>query len=189
MKRLNADILSYSRLNSGEPKFENFDLNEIIGQVKEELREAIKEKKAIIEIKELCSAYIIPIQFRQLMLNLLTNSLQFSKPGIPPHIIIQSVNIITSKANPHDLIPGREYCHISIKDNSIGFAPEFKAKIHELFQRSHEKDDYEGMDVSLSIVKQIVDNHNGRIIATSEPNEGAMFDIYLPVEFAELASS
>jgi two-component system, chemotaxis family, CheB/CheR fusion protein len=186
MKNLKADILAYSRLTSEDRNFRNVDLNIIIEEVKEELREVIKEKNAIIEARELCSVYVIPLQLQHLLLNLLSNSLRFSKPGHPPHIVIESVNIITSKANAHNLNPGKEYCHISIKDNGIGFEPEYKARVLELFQGSKEKDESEDLGIGISIVKKIVDNHNGKIIVTSEPNEGTIFDIYIPVGTEEL---
>lgn len=182
MQTLIEDLLAFSRISTAERKFVNIDLNQIVAEVIDELKDTIEEKHATLEIKELCSAYIIPFQFRQLMLNLIGNSLKFSKSEPPPHIIIESANIIASKANIHDLTPGTEYCHISVKDNGIGFKQEYKEKIFDLFQRLHGKDHYDGTGIGLSIVKKIVENHNGYIHATSAPNEGTTFDIYISVE-------
>jgi len=180
MQTLIHDLLVFSRLSALDRKFEITDLNIIIAEVKNELKEAIAEKHAVIEVTEICEAHIIPFQFRQLMHNLLSNSLKFSNPKIPPHITISSTNVKYSKKNMAHLTPGEEYCHITISDNGIGFEKEFSEKIFEVFQRLHGKDEYLGTGIGLAIVKKIVDNHNGIITATSELNKGAKFEIYIP---------
>ena len=75
----------------------------------------------------------------------------------------------------------KDYTHISFSDNGIGFDPEYKHKIFQLFQRLHSKEDYEGTGIGLAIVKKIIDNHNGCITATGVLGKGATFDIYIPV--------
>ena len=75
---------------------------------------------------------------------------------------------------------GKKYCHITVKDNGIGFEPRFSERIFEVFQKLHGKDVYAGTGIGLAIVKKIVENHNGIITATSQLNEGAQFDIYIP---------
>ncbi len=182
MQRLIEDLLAFSRLNTAERTFENTDLNQIVKQVESELRETIIEKKAVIEITELCEAYIIPFQFRQLLHNIIGNALKFSKPDVPPHIVIGSSNIICSKKNDTKLIPGKEYCRITIQDNGIGFEPHFSKRIFEIFQQLHGKDKYAGTGIGLAIVKKIVENHSGTITAISEINEGVTFEIYIPVD-------
>ena len=54
------------------------------------LKEEIQEKSATIEVHNLCEVNIIPFQFRQLLQNLIANSLKFCKPNVKPHIIIKS---------------------------------------------------------------------------------------------------
>jgi len=178
MQQLIDDLLSYSRTNATDRKFEVTDLTMILQEVMVELKETIEEKHATIEATGLCPAYIIPFQFRQLMHNLINNALKFSNEGIPPHIIIKS-EIVTGGPN-NKLIPGKEYCHITFTDNGIGFEPEYSERIFEVFQKLHGKDEYAGTGIGLAIVKKIVDNHNGLITATSELNKGASFDIYIP---------
>jgi signal transduction histidine kinase len=72
------------------------------------------------------------------------------------------------------------YCHIRFSDNGIGFDPQYKDKIFDVFQRLNSKDEYSGTGIGLSIVKKIIENHSGVITATSGPGQGATFDIYLP---------
>ena len=179
MRTLIQDLLGFSRISTADRKFETTDLNQIVEEVKTELKESLEEKKATIEASPMCDAKIIPFQFRQLLHNLISNALKFSKPGTPPHITIKSRNIIPSQANEAGLIGGQEYCHITISDNGIGFEPKFKDKIFDVFQKLHGKSEYAGTGIGLAIVKKIVENHNGIIVATGELDKGASFDIYL----------
>ena len=180
MQVLIADLLAYSRTTFAERKFEIIDLKIIVDQVKSEFLETIESKKAIIEISEMCAANVIPFQFRQLMHNLIGNALKFSNPDIPPHIKITSSITTYAQTNSLPLNPEKEYCHISITDNGIGFEPQYKDRIFEVFQRLHDKQKISGTGIGLAIVKKIVENHNGFITATSQLNEGASFDVYIP---------
>ena len=180
MQTLLEDLLAYSHTNITQRKFQKIDLNKILEEVKNELSEAIEEKKAIIEGPQLCEANVIVFQFRQVMNNLIANSLKFSKPDVPPLILIKSKNAEGSKFQNEKLLPNKKYCHISFSDNGIGFEPQYKDKIFEVFQRLHGKEEFEGTGIGLAIVKKIIENHNGFISATSELNKGATFDIYIP---------
>ena len=181
MRQLIEDLLVYSRTNIAERKFEKIDLNIIIEEVKAELKENIEEKHAVIEATEMCEINVILFQFRQLMHNLIRNALKFSSPKRPPHILIKSRIVKGDKLNNAKLVDTKSYCHISVTDNGIGFEPEYKDRIFEVFQKLHNREQYEGTGIGLSIVKKIVENHNGIVTATSQLNEGATFDIYIPV--------
>jgi len=180
MQTLIQDLLAYSRTNTAERQFENTDLAKIVDEVTEDLKEDLKDKHATIEATELCDAHIIPFQFRQLMHNLIGNALKFSNPSQPTYIKIKSEIANGTKFNNVKLSPQKKYCHISVSDNGIGFEPQYSEKIFEVFQRLHGKNEYEGTGIGLSIVKKIVDNHEGIIIARGELNKGAIFDIYIP---------
>ncbi len=180
MQQLIQDLLAFSRVSAAERKFEEADLKTIIDEVEKEFKEEIAEKQAVIEVKESCGVHIIPFQFRQLIHNLIGNSLKFSNPKKPPVIKINSHIIKNEKSNIEGLTPQKEYCHISISDNGIGFENEFSTKIFDVFQKLHSKDEYKGSGIGLSIVKKIVDNHKGVITATGELNKGATFNIYIP---------
>lgn len=181
MQTLIEDLLAYSRAGATENKFEKTDLNDLIEEVKIELKEALLEKQATIEATKSCEINVIPFQFRQLLHNLISNALKFSKPGIPPKIKITSKHAAGRKLKNESLLPEKVYCHLSVSDNGIGFEPEFKNRIFEIFQQLHGKDEYEGTGIGLAIVKKIVENHHGVITATGILNKGARFDIYLPV--------
>ncbi|MEO6539702.1 MAG: ATP-binding protein, partial [Ferruginibacter sp.] len=144
-----------------------------------DFEEIIAEKNAVIETGEMCHASVIPFQFHQLMHNVIGNSLKFARPGIPPHIMVTS-KIINSNEVKKPQLADATYCHITIADNGIGFETEYKDYIFELFKRLHDKARIEGTGVGLTIVKKIVENHRGVIMATGELNKGAIFDIYIP---------
>lgn len=189
MQGLIDDLLAYSRVKKAPRKFEKIDLNEVMQTVINDLKEVIDEKKATIEIGDLCEARIIPFQFRQLMNNLIGNSLKFSKKNRKPRIVIRSEQASGTKLIK-ELAKGQQvnlsfnttYCHVSISDNGIGFNTKYKDRIFEIFQRLHEKDKYKGTGIGLAICKRIVENHNGIIIALGNVNKGARFDIYLPAK-------
>ena len=181
MQTLIRDLLAYSRTNTTELTFETTDLNKVIAEVKEELKEELEEKYAVIETTQLCEAIIIPFQFRQLLHNLIGNSLKFSKPNQLPIIQITSEIATGLKLKNENLSPQNKYCHITISDNGIGFDDQYNKKIFEVFQRLHDKNEYNGTGIGLSIVKKIVDNHKGIVTAKGQPNGGATFEIYIPV--------
>ncbi len=180
MRELIDSLLAFSQTNIVDRKFEKTDLNTIINDVKETLSENILEKKAIVETDFHGPVSIIPFQFTQLMVNLVTNSLKFSKADKPARIEIKSQVSSGQELGNDKLTPGQLYCHISFKDNGIGFEPEFNDKIFGVFQKLHTRDKYEGTGIGLAIVKKIVENHNGVVSAKGEPMNGAQFNIFIP---------
>jgi PAS domain S-box-containing protein len=180
MQTLINDLLSYSRTNTQERVFEKTDISKIIDDVKEDLREELEQKQAVIESSKQCEINIIPFQFRQLIYNLISNSLKFSKPDTKPVIKIKS-KIHMGKSSENNFTNEGNYCHISISDNGIGFDQQYNSKIFEVFQRLHGKEQYNGTGIGLAIVKKIVENHNGYITAKGQENKGATFDIYIPI--------
>ena len=179
MQTLLIDLLAYSNTNTPLHKFEDSDLNEITGKVIHGLKGRIKEKQAIIELDNLPVVNGIKFQLQQLMYNLVDNSLKFSKPGIPPHITISGSlvpgNIINSK-----FLAEKEYHHIRIIDNGIGFEPKYNEHIFEVFRQLHYNPTLTGTGIGLAIVKKIVNKHSGEIIASGKLNEGVKIDIYIP---------
>jgi two-component system CheB/CheR fusion protein len=187
MQALIEGLSTYSRAKNPERNFVATDLREIIGEIKAEFEEIIRHKKAKITIGKLCVLKVLPFQFRQLLSNLIGNSLKFSKPGVPPLLTIKS-SVSTGKKlrDENDslaagiLLPRSKYCHIAFTDNGIGFDPQYKERIFEVFQRLHGYEQYKGTGIGLAICKRIIENHNGAITATGMPGKGARFDIYIP---------
>ncbi|CAN5449219.1 hypothetical protein BH11BAC3_BH11BAC3_34070 [soil metagenome] len=184
MQKLIEDLLSYSRTSNAEKIFEKINLKKIVEEVKEDLKEELQAKHAQIEAADMCTINIIPFQFRQLIYNLVSNSLKFSVAERPPHILIQSSMLLNTTLTHKNHVKKGDYCHISISDNGIGFEPQYSEKIFEVFQRLHNQSQFKGTGIGLAIVKKIVDNHHGIITANGELNKGATFDIYIPTSIA-----
>lgn len=182
MQILIEDLLSFSRVNNADTVFEKVNLSRIINEEKEEFSNLIKKKNATIETPAKCEVNVILFQFRQLMKNLISNALKFTNPDVQPHIIVKCSIHKGSELDHEKLIPDKNYCKIIVKDNGIGFEPEYSDRIFEVFKRLHSKDEHPGTGIGLAIVKKIVENHNGFISATGKPNEGATFEIIIPVE-------
>jgi two-component system CheB/CheR fusion protein len=171
------DILSFSLLESKEPK-KKVPLNKILSDVKDLLEEAINEKHATIIAESLPEAEVIASQIRQLLQNLIANSLKFSHRGEPPVI-----RIAASVTEDPSVVPEEKsgkYLEVSVEDNGIGFPEEAKEKIFELFNRYHSRSQFEGTGLGLSISKRIVENHHGVIRAYPGKERGARFVFVLP---------
>lgn len=180
MQQLIDDLLAFSQIATTQLKFEKTALNEIIEEVKSVLKDTILEKQKTFEIGELETPNLIAFQFRQLMYNLISNALKFSNPKIPSHIIITNRVLTGSELNNEKLLAGKDYFHITVEDNGIGFEPQFGERIFEVFQKLQGKEVYSGTGIGLAIVKKIVENHNGHITATGNLKKGASFDTYIP---------
>ena len=181
MQTLINDLLAYSRTTETKRKFEKILLNEIVAEVMDSMEEELQEKDAIIEITDLCEVTIIPFQFRQLLQNLITNSLKFCMPEQKPYISITCRYIDKNEASQKEMPLETEYYCINFSDKGIGFDSQYKDRIFEIFQRLNDAKSYEGTGIGLTIVKKIVENHNGIIIAKGEVGTGATFEIYIPV--------
>ena len=182
MQNLIIDLLAYSRTSVSERKFKKINLEALVKEVLVDVQEELQEKNAIIDMSGLNEEYvnIIPFQFRQLMRNLISNSLKFSKSHTAPHVIIKSRIIKFTENNVNNIPPNREYCQISFSDNGIGIDSQYKDRIFEIFQQLHAKDAYSGTGMGLTIAKKIVENHNGVIVASGELGQGTTFDVYIP---------
>ncbi|WP_308993678.1 PAS domain S-box protein [Mariniflexile litorale] len=181
MQNLIQDLFAYSRTNVEERKFEIVNLSKIVEEIKETLKEELEEKNVTIELINIYDIKIIPFQFKQLMINLVSNSIKFSRIATPLHIKIDCIIAEGSKFDIDKLSAKKKYCHISISDNGIGFEQQYSEKIFDVFQRLHGKEEYTGTGIGLAIVKKIVENHGGIILAKGELNHGATFNIYIPV--------
>ncbi|MBT1706158.1 ATP-binding protein [Chryseosolibacter indicus] len=168
MKELINDLLSYSQLQKQQIVFEDVDLNDTISDIIKDLDLTIKEKNAVVKFAEMPNVRGNPLRLRQLFINLISNSLKYSKKDVAPQIEI------TSETD------GGNY-YIRVKDNGIGFEEQYSERIFGLFERLHTRNEFPGTGIGLSICKRIAELHQGKISATSKVGEYSIFSIELPV--------
>lgn len=172
MAQLIDDLLAYSQVSQNPHELEEVNLNFIVKQVLEDLELQVEDKKANVIISDLPVVKGYKRQLLQLLQNLISNGLKYSKPDTTPTIQIDSKTVI------EDEVP---YYLIEIRDDGIGFEQNNGEKIFQLFQRLHNRSEYVGTGIGLAIARKVVDNHKGRIWAESQPGQGAMFKVLLPI--------
>lgn len=182
MQQLIVDLLAFSKANVAEKHLEITDLNQLFRNVREQLSDVILAKNAVINSDKLPVRPVIVYQFEQLFMNLITNALKFVSPGRAALIEVRSGEVAGAAIPLPEAEPGRLYQYIAFADNGIGFDPQYKHRIFQLFQRLHNRTTYEGTGIGLAICKKIVENHKGLIDAVGKPDVGSTFIIYLPVE-------
>ncbi|HEX8331695.1 MAG TPA: PAS domain-containing protein [Segetibacter sp.] len=179
MQRMIDDLLSISMI-SNEKTFEKHDLQIVLNEILQTLEFKIEESKAVINADVLPVANVIPSQFRQLFQNLVSNSLKFSRTDVIPVITIKHKYLSAQEIEHHQLNKTNKLLQITFADNGIGFDEKYSEKIFSIFHRLHGRSEYEGTGIGLAICKKIVENHNGKILATGKENEGATFTIIIP---------
>lgn len=172
-------VLEYSRLPAHPGQLMLTDLNEIFENVMTDLELSISDRSAIVEADDLPAIPGVPLQIHQLFSNLLGNALKFCNDA--PRIFVRSRAVrgieLTDLFNADEL---KQYVELTFQDNGIGFDNRYREQIFTIFQRLHGLQQYSGTGIGLALCKKIVENHNGCIIAQSEPGRGATFIVYFP---------
>ncbi|QBM18371.1 adaptive-response sensory-kinase SasA [Marinobacter sp. JH2] len=169
MDALLNSLLSYSRISSSDEGHGELSLQQVVEDATRDLQLRIEESQATIKVGDLCWVRGDPAQLRQLMQNLIGNSLKYCPPETP--LVIE----ITARPS---MLPGR--CEVTVTDNGIGFDGAYKDQIFDVFKRLHGRGEYEGTGMGLAICRKIVERHGGSIIAESEEGKGARFRFDLP---------
>ena len=180
MRMLIDNLLEFSRTSRISEPFVRTDLNNIISEVIADLELKIEETSTSVTSETLPVIDAIPMQMRQLFTNLFTNAIKFKGDDATPKIEITSSELSDEEKDANHLRVNNKYFKITVKDHGIGFDQEYSMKIFQIFQRLHGKAEYPGSGIGLAICKKIVENHSGRIFATSEAGKGAEFITILP---------
>ncbi len=167
MAQLIDDMLQFSRTGRLELSLNEIDMNRMVRQIVEELR-----SDAVIEGVELQIGDLPPIRgdsamIRQVLLNLLSNALKFSRGQAAPRIEVGTSD-------------SAEEIIYYVKDNGVGFDMQFADKLFGVFQRLHSINEFEGTGIGLAIVKRIITRHGGRVWAEGHVGSGATFYFALP---------
>jgi PAS domain S-box-containing protein len=182
MQSLITDLMMFSKVETNSQPFVPVDLGLIAREVSADLETRIEQAGGRVEIEELPTIDADPMQMRQLLQNLIGNSLKYFRPGVPPVVRIYSQKLDARSPDFMDESSlARQLCQILVVDNGIGFDEKYLDRIFTVFQRLHKKGEYEGTGVGLAICRKIVDRHSGTITARSRPGEGTTFVVTLPV--------
>jgi PAS domain S-box-containing protein len=169
MRRLIGDLLKLSRITTKPKPFQGIDLFNIVKEVTEVFEPAFKETGGRIEIDQMPIIEADETQMRQLFQNLIGNALKFRDQNKP-------------LIRVYGQVADHGFYEIFVKDNGIGFGPEYAERIFIPFERLHGRSEYEGTGMGLAICRKIVERHGGTIRAESEPEKGATFIVRLPLK-------
>lgn len=176
------DLLAFSRVTTKAQPFVKADLNRVLQGVLSDLEVRIEETKAEIELGDLPTIEADRLQMRQLLQNLIGNSLKYHREEVTPQIQIQADLYEEKVENPDEEAISKEMCRLTVTDNGIGFEEKYVEKIFTVFQRLHGRNTYEGTGVGLAICRKIVERHGGEITAKSTPGEGSTFIVTIPTK-------
>ena len=167
MQRLVDDLLAYSESRAITPDKELLDTNAAMCEALEFMEEAVEECGGTISLGSLPVVRVYPMRMKRLLTNLVSNALKYRREGVPPVVHIDC------EEREKDFL-------FSISDNACGIAPEHRAQIFEPFKRLHSRDKIEGSGLGLSICREIVEMHGGRIWVESVAGEGSTFYFTIP---------
>jgi PAS domain S-box-containing protein len=174
MDTLLLDLLAYSRLARAEMTTVLVPLDDAINELLVVIDQEIRDRGVKIEIASpLGTVYAHPPTLKQILSNLIGNSMKFVEPGRPPLLRIFSTT---------------EPCFVRlwIEDNGIGIAPEYHEKIFGLFQRLHDVQTYPGTGIGLALVRKGAERMGGSVGVESEPGRGSRFWVSLPATERDL---
>lgn len=168
MDLLINDLLSLSRVNRTELRLAPIDLREIVLDVWQEVGKLNPGKEIEFTVRALPPAAGDRILIRQVVYNLLANSVKFSANRRRPVIEVGGY-------------PEGEISTFYVRDNGVGFDMKKYERLFGLFQRLHGSK-FEGTGVGLAIVQRIMRRHGGSIRAEGRVNKGATFYFSIPAK-------
>jgi signal transduction histidine kinase len=168
MKTLVTGLLEFSKLNQAQ-EWEKVSISELIRDVIEDLSTIIQKRDARIYVALMPEIVGSSIQLQGLFQNLITNSLKFQHPEVPPRIEIGHINEI-------------DHWHFFVRDNGIGIDPKDQERVFLMFEKLHGKHKFNGAGIGLAHCHKIVNLHQGEIWVESELGKGTTFHFRIPKE-------
>ncbi|MCF7954517.1 MAG: PAS domain S-box protein [Phycisphaerae bacterium] len=171
MKTLIDGLLQVSRVGTVKVKMENLDMNEVIENIIANVSYRIQQIDTSITLhRELPPCYGDNNQINQLFSNLIDNAIKYLDPNRKGEIHISG----------HCEFGKSHYC---VKDNGIGIQENHQKKIFEVYNRLDPEGSVAGEGLGLTIIKRILDRHNGTIWLESRPGVGSEFLVTLPSSY------
>jgi signal transduction histidine kinase len=169
MERMLEQSMEYGAAGE-EPSFTEVDLTQLADQLVLSSASLLEAAGATIETADLPVVRADPDDMYSVLQNLLTNSLKFARPGMPPRVHISARHL-------------PETWRISFRDNGVGIPEERRVDVFSLFSRA--TSDVEGHGIGLATVSRIVASHGGLVGADAVPGGGAEIWFELPDDEAE----
>lgn len=169
MARLIDDLLALSRVGRCELGRTAVDMTALARSVAAEICAVESERRVDVRISALPAADGDATLLRQVYANLIGNAVKFTR-GKPTAAIE-----IGCAAGPD------EETTYFVRDDGAGFDMQYVDKVFEVFERLHDRRDFEGTGVGLAIVERIIRRHGGRVWAEGKVGEGATFFFTLPI--------
>ena len=166
MSALVKDLLNYSLLGK-ESLTTIVDCNKVVEAVLSDLDNSIKGSSAKLTVQKLPTLNGYETEMRLLFQNLIGNAIKYQGKDMVPEIQIS--------AESHE----KEWL-FCIKDNGIGIDEKHYNKIFIIFQRLHNRSEFEGTGIGLANCKKIVEMHGGKIWVESTPGTGSVFMFTIP---------
>lgn len=177
------DILDMSKIETGKMELahEYFDFTELMGEVDQIIYPQAEERRIeyVIYHREPLEQFYIgdPLRLKQILMNLLSNSLKFTRAGGRIEIQIEE----QKRTN------GFSYLRFQVKDTGIGMSREFRSRLFMPFEQEAPETARNniGSGLGLSIVYNLVQLMGGSIEVESEKEKGSAFTVILPFKLVE----
>jgi light-regulated signal transduction histidine kinase (bacteriophytochrome) len=166
MKKLIHDLLEYSRTGNRSEARKMVDCNEIMMNVRKLFALRIAETNATLVVSSLPVIEAVETEMQQLFQNLVSNALKYHNGKA------LQVEVGCTEED--------QSWKFYVKDNGLGIDNKYFEKIFVIFQRLHNKSEYSGTGIGLSVCKKIVNRHGGEIWVTSELGKGSTFYFTIP---------
>lgn len=162
MHNIINDLFEYSHIRTDVKDFEAVDVQEVIDATIKKLNKEITDTQALVTCEGMPKVKAVQSNLVQVFQNLIGNAIKFRQKDVPLHI----------KINCEDRA---EDWLFTVEDNGMGFDPQYKDKVFEIFKRLNKRDDYPGSGMGLAISKNIVERHGGKIWVDSRLGIGTTF--------------
>jgi signal transduction histidine kinase len=169
MRALINDLLLYSQVSTRPQTFAHTDLAAVAREAVGDLETTIAEATGQVLIGNLPVIAADSQQLRRLFQNLIGNAIKYRRVGVPPVVRLESIRRTDGN------------CLITVADNGIGFGEQYSEKIFGMFERLHNRTQYDGSGIGLAVSRKIVERHGGTITAMSTVGQGTTFLVTLPV--------
>ena len=160
-EKLVGSLLTFARSAETALHTQPIDTQAMVRDVLEQLQPADTAVPLPVVVGVLPPVVADEALLKQVFVNLITNALKFAGASAQPQVEVGALQE-----------PGRTV--FLVRDNGVGFSPEQAQRMFKPFQRLHGAR-YEGFGLGLSIVKRIVERHDGTIWAEGAPGQGAIF--------------